>query len=191
MWFFNLGFAILSQLSRFILGSFYSTFYFEFLSNNWQGLAESASETDIFWSTFLPTTLLSILSCSLIIWAKIAWEKQKEAKLRRNIHVINVMPSTNQVNKTAYNTMSYNPSIMTELEMASYLLLLCVFTVLNVGFEFMDQDVSSPNSHVKNYKWRLYREIFSMNLLYKIILPSVHLAYKKEFQRYIKQIRNK
>ena len=175
----NLGFVCSTQFARYFLGAFCKTFYFEFLSNNWKGLAQEAHKEDIFWSVFLTFSLLFLGTSAILIATKTAWERFKESQLQSSINV--QLSSSAESHSQKSKKVRYNSSILNEVEIAVYIFLLCIYIVLNVAFEFVDIEVRT----IKAYKWRLYRELFSFHIFYKIVLPLVHISYRSEFRKYV------
>ncbi len=84
----------------------------------------------------------------------------------------------NDNDRKKFNNKNKNNPIMAETEIVVYLLAVIVFIVINVGFEFLDVEAEV----VKAYKWRLFRELFSWNIFYKIVIPLIYLSYRKDLR---------
>ncbi len=163
--FWNLGLAILSQAARFILGTFHQNRNYQIFSGN---LIPDGETIGHFWVIFLGACMTLFLIATISVRVKKIIESHRDQAILGNINV--VLPYN--AGHSQYNTSGANPPILSNLE--HFLLALLVISTVSVIFfapEFWPVD---------ELKFSFYFEMIFMNVLYKIVIPSIYLACKKD-----------
>ena len=187
----NIGFIIISQVSRLYIGSFHESFEYQLLT----GIR--MKENTIFWPIFM-TTILSIFGIAFgsIIMKKMV-EKLKERKLQKhlkvkistNISIIEMCqknPSKNlEKNLSEFNTLKYNIPLWNEIQFA---VIGTVIFVIGTTFHFFMLYLDGNNYMVK-YKIFLYRGILN-GFIFNFFLPIMYLSTKKDLLRFAKRMIN-
>ena len=190
----NIGFVLLSQLSRFYLGSMYESAEFQILS----GIM--VSEELIFWPIY-GTIMYIVFGLAFgSIAIKTIMEKFKECKLQQSLKV-NTQENcftiegqeNSQENEIAtplkINNFKYNVPLLTGIHYGvlggTSFILFAIFVTL----AFLKLYVyPTMDDKMIPYQAFLYRTFFLESILFSFILPIMYLATKKDLLRFMKNM---
>ena len=171
----NLGFSLMSQLGRYILGTFYHTILFQFLSNNiflqYEGFQ--------FWSIFLGLNLVIWIGSAVILFVKKSIENAKERSLQMRVTNTLALPKKKQ--GRLFNNSAYNLSLFASKDVITYLM---VISLVAIGTLFMSE---SEGDILDWYRDRCYQELFLFHIGYKILWPIYYLMSRNDVYRYMVQ----
>ena len=190
----NLGFVLLSQLSRFYLGSMYESAEFQILS----GIM--VSEELIFWPIYgTITNIIFGLAFGSITIKKIM-EKFKECKLQQSLKV-NIQEKcftiseqeNSQKTKIAtplkINNFKYNVPLLSGIHFGVLGAITFILFAIGITLAFLKLYVyATMDDKMIPYQQFLYRNFFLESFLFSLVLPIMYLATKRDVLRFMKNM---